>query len=185
MDQRIKDLSEATRLFSLVITDVCEANCLRQVAGDKLNRSQMTILKILHIAGTKTISEIASALQFSRPAASKSIDRLVKTGYITRIQDSSDRRSQNISITPDGQKIITEYDSLIHERQGKSISAFSPEEQDTLLRLLRKYLQYCIENQENVELICLQCDGKLHEHCSLDDPEGICHFQIQVTEKSL
>jgi len=185
LSQRIKELAETTRLLSLVISDVCETNCLRKVAGNKLNRSQMTILKILNISGTKTISEIALALQISRPAASKSIDRMVKTGFITRIQDSTDRRSQNITITPGGQKIISEYDSLIYERQSITISAFAPEEQDNLLRLLRKYLQHCIENQENVELICLQCDGKLHEHCGLDDPEGICHFQIQVTEKSL
>ena len=49
--------------------------------------------------GTQTIGELSSKLKISKQQMSPIIDKLHKSGYITREQDKTDRRSVNISIT--------------------------------------------------------------------------------------
>ena len=75
------------------------------------------------------------------------IDKLHKSGYITREQDKTDRRSVNISITSEGYDLLSDHhDNIVHlfEQRLETISNINNLEeirqaQIALIRLINKY----------------------------------------------
>src|SRR5215211_2834586 len=70
-----------------------------------LTPSQVKVLLQLGTRRQMTISEIATALDCSMPAASELVDRLVDAGHLLRASDPADRRRVLIAATPDAQRI--------------------------------------------------------------------------------
>ena len=97
--------------------------------------------------GTQTIGELSSKLKISKQQMSPIIDKLHKSGYITREQDKTDRRSVNISITSEGYDLLSaHHDNIVHlfEQRLETISNINNLEeirqaQIALIRLINKY----------------------------------------------
>jgi DNA-binding MarR family transcriptional regulator len=49
-----------------------------------------------------TLGELGERLQLSLPAVSRSVEGLVKRGYVTRAEDADDRRFKQVAATPAG-----------------------------------------------------------------------------------
>lgn len=69
---------------------------------------QMATLQILRDSGdgTVTVSDIARAIRLSKSSATQLIDRLVKAGFVSRREDTADRRVIRLSITGDGERHV-------------------------------------------------------------------------------
>ena len=62
-----------------------------------------------------TVSELAEFLQERHHSVVELIERAVQNGLVQRTQDTSDRRVVNVSLTQNGQKILSELATLHHE----------------------------------------------------------------------
>jgi DNA-binding MarR family transcriptional regulator len=56
--------------------------------------------------GTKSVSELASARNISRPAVSQAVETLVQKGLLSRTPDRRDRRYVELALTPDGDALL-------------------------------------------------------------------------------
>lgn len=70
-----------------------------------LSLPQMSVLMHLRHHGPCEVTTLATRMQFSKPAASQMIERLVQQGLVERIEVSGDRRARLIQVTPKGQQI--------------------------------------------------------------------------------
>ncbi len=184
MDDRSgRTLFDKLYLLSQIIQDVCDVDDIKSVAPF-LTKAQFQILKILSAAGTKTVSEIATLFNVSRPAISRTVDKLVKQHLVLRTEQEADRRSAMLSLTRLGERMITNYNGNRSRRMEKVQENFTPEEMQQFETFIERYIGTCIEYQEGLDLVCMQCDGHFSEDCSFRDLSESCYYKVRLTEKS-
>ncbi len=89
-----------------------------------LTTRQLAVL--LHVAlepPPHTVRGLAEALQISKPAVTRALDRLGTAGFLLRQRDPRDRRSVLVCVTPPGQDFLAELDGLLRS----ACAAESPE----------------------------------------------------------
>ena len=86
--------------------------------------------------GNESMSELATAKNISRPAISQAVDVLVKKGFLTRIQSTTDRRYVELELTDAGNALLNtvfkETRDWMKERMGK----LSADELETIAKAM-------------------------------------------------
>lgn len=85
--------------------------------------NQFATLMTLRLEKTATISEIGQCLQISKQQMTNICEKLLQAGFITKEQDSEDRRRILISLTPAGNKIITDQNEIVRQKFLKSLNS--------------------------------------------------------------
>ncbi len=175
-------LEEKIRIFSRIIVDVVERNNIKQASNTKLSVNQFLILRILYISETHKVSDIADFLHISRPAASKNIDYLVRKRLIKRREMPGNRRAMAISLLPKGRDIVQNYIRTSENKTKTALTQFSSDERELLNSLLDKYIRFCLAQENDLSLFCLQCGGEYNGKCLISPHIENCYFH--VSEKS-
>ncbi len=85
---------------------------------------------------------IAERLQVERPAITRIIDRLMKEGWVSRLDNPKDRRSQLIMLTAKAKRIMPEMEQVSHRVTHGILTGFSQEE----ITQLEHYITRIIDN---------------------------------------
>lgn len=99
LDWELKELDDflgSAHVFSSAVSDVIEERLLAEVSGGLLTASQLKLLKLVAMADSHTIGDVAAFLGVSNAAASKAVDRLVRRNLLRRREDKKDRLSAGI-----------------------------------------------------------------------------------------
>jgi len=103
----------------------------------KITPVQIVILEYLDRRGLATMTDIAHYMNVSTAAISGIVDRLFKSGYVTRVRDPLDRRLVRIRLVKEGAALVRK------SRDGKRkmvIDVFgkiSARERESYLRIIR------------------------------------------------
>jgi len=165
--------------LSQIVHDICEPVTIQKVTDLPLTTRNIYILKTLYSAGPKSPWELAEIMNISRPAITKSIDRLHDLQLLKRETSVEDRRKIIISITRKAVDIILDYDEMLLANQNYILKNFLPKELDDFNTLLQKYMQETISNLENFEIICLQCNGTYSHECLVKEYRDSCHLELR------
>lgn len=114
--------------------------------GDTLalmNEAGMTLPQILFLARLRqsagsTASELAERLNMSPPAISQMVDRLFRSGMLTRVEDSEDRRRKRLAVTPRAEQLLDKLTRARAAEYGKGTAPLSPALRRELSAVLRK-----------------------------------------------
>jgi MarR family transcriptional regulator, lower aerobic nicotinate degradation pathway regulator len=98
------------------------------------------VLAALADAGPQSQQQLADALDFDKSHLVARIDDLQRRGLVTRTQDPTDRRRNQIALTPAGQALIDRLRPVAEQSQQNFLQTLSPAEQRTLISLLRRAL---------------------------------------------
>lgn len=129
-----------------------------QLMGNRLNQRLEQVhnlqLKDLLIAreihqGARYPSEIADRLRIPRDMVSRSIDRLMQAGTISREIDPHDSRRTILSINPEGETRRKEVQQTIQSTMEPIVGPLTPEELSTLIGLLRKMVEHAYKEKDN------------------------------------
>ena len=121
---------------------------MRTVAADMrksprpLAPPQMGILMRI-AAGPCTMSELARFQSVSLPTISKSVDMLVRRGWVERWIDKQDRRQTMARLTPSGKKMLAHIKQRTERQVTRTLAPLSPPERAQLvaaLNVLRRVL---------------------------------------------
>ena len=96
-------------LYALVVFlhKNCNADLFEAVGALELTLTQIKLLHHLEDASRElTLKEAAELVLVSLPAASRTVDDLVRRGFVTRHEDSEDRRMKRVSLTEAGRSVI-------------------------------------------------------------------------------
>lgn len=171
-------LEEKFRILFRIFNDIIERKNLSGLTNIDLSTNQFIILKILAKTGTRSVSDLANALNITNAAASKNIDYLVKQKLIKRKVVSDDRRKVDVSILKHGKKIVDGYNRKCEEKIQSVISHYSKEDQILFNKMIDKFIYCCVEEENNLSIFCLQCGGKYEGNCPIGDIKQKCYFKL-------
>lgn len=102
------------------------------------SRERGRILAVLKRQQPCSLKRLCNILGISNSTCSVLVDKLVKSGIVSRIQDESDRRKVILTLTDEGEKSADEDYMLQCQRLDKVFSGLSDIERDTLYAALMK-----------------------------------------------
>jgi DNA-binding MarR family transcriptional regulator len=96
------------------------------------------VLATLRRSGQLRVTDLTTAMMIGSSGTTKRLDRLEKAGLVERSPDPNDRRGTLIQLTAEGRRVIDEVTPEHLDNERNLISSLSAQEQETLIRLLRK-----------------------------------------------
>ena len=111
-------------------------------SGETIEMSQWSTLKRIDRAPC-TVSELARFKGVGLPTISKSIDMLVRRGWVERWVDKADRRQTLVRLTPRGRKLLTSFRKALESFLDQRLAALTASERDAIdasMQLVRRVL---------------------------------------------
>ncbi|MBL8551892.1 MAG: winged helix-turn-helix transcriptional regulator [Hyphomonadaceae bacterium] len=113
-------------------------NFLASLAAVDLTQKQTATLWLIGANSGVSQIQIANELDMDRATMMAIIDRLDERGYVLRRRSQTDRRRQELYLTPRGQAMLTEVKARIAEHERWIKRAFSEDEVRRLAEALRR-----------------------------------------------
>jgi DNA-binding MarR family transcriptional regulator len=102
-----------------------------------LTMGQMKALFVLFDDTALTVGALATRLGLGKPAASILVERLVQLEFVTRTEDSLDRRRTLVRLTPKGEDLIGQIRQGGHDQLRALLGLLSPEDLSALCQGLQ------------------------------------------------
>ncbi|MCM6833403.1 MarR family transcriptional regulator [Leuconostoc mesenteroides] len=128
-------------LNSFVQEYATNSELVAATAGQKINSTQAHLLMLLKILQSQTNTELAAAMNLSKPAITKAIKNLKRYHYVTAVVDDSDKRSTHYLLTEDGEKLAQLHEqahATMHDDIHTIMADFTQEQQQTITQFLTK-----------------------------------------------
>lgn len=110
-----------------------------RLAGEVgLTLGQFAVLEVLHSKGDLPVGVVRDCILSSVGTISVIIRNLEQRGLVQRLPDPGDRRVCLLRITPEGEALILKIVPRNNEMIQKFFSSLTAEEQEELLRLMKK-----------------------------------------------
>ena len=93
---------------------------------------------------------------------------------VTRQPHEGDRRSFEVKLLDEGHRVVEEINQITTRKLVPLMTQFSKEEKVQLLDYLQRIVKYTLADENNTDLICLQCGGKCGINCAVESGQGIC-----------
>jgi len=102
-----------------------------------LSMSHIKALQVLSDCGCElAVKEVSEELGLSLPGASRTVDGLMRRGYLERREDDQDRRMKRIGITDAGREVVRRIVGARLEGLEQFTSSLTPEQRDRLMSAL-------------------------------------------------
>lgn len=85
-----------------------------------------------------TIAAVAEELSLTHSAASRTVDRLVRDGWVWRVENPTDRRQKVLTLTPEGVALMEDIEGKLTAGIEYLAARLSPEEQEQFRRLIAR-----------------------------------------------
>jgi DNA-binding MarR family transcriptional regulator len=129
-DQILVALRRITRAIDL------HSRVLLQDFG--LTAPQLTTLSAIRRLQPVTAGRIAREVHLGQPTVTGVLNRLEKRGLIERVRGDHDRRSVNVSLTPDGERVLDHAPSLLQDQFQAELANLQEWERTQMLATLQR-----------------------------------------------
>jgi len=170
-------LLRQTHIFASTVREILEVKLLREVSDAALSLPQLQLLKLMARDGQHQVSEAAHFLGVSPPAATKNIDKLEGLGLIVRERSTGDRRATLLSVSPQGRRLVEEYERKKTQLVTPVLERFRPEELTQLTTLMERFSISLLERETPEAGFCARCCGYVESGCPVDWLLGDCAFR--------
>jgi DNA-binding MarR family transcriptional regulator len=106
-------------------------------AGKGMTLLQLTALHVISAQAPVTLTDVARSLGTRPPATSAMVDRLIRTGLVSRASDPQDGRRVQLTITDHAKTMIGEIDLTTARRLQTALNDMDPQNRRYLIDLLR------------------------------------------------
>jgi DNA-binding MarR family transcriptional regulator len=109
---------------------------------------QFNILMILKEHGSAGLSqqELSEHLIVTKSNVVGLIDRLERAGHVRRVAHPSDRRFNQIVLTPKGEKLETEVEESYFKEVDKMMNVLGAAEKKAVIKAMERIRQYIVNN---------------------------------------
>lgn len=107
-----------------------------------INSTQTNILMSVDEHGEKSMSEISVLTGLEKSSFTRSVDSLVKRGFLTRNSPENDRRKIKLSLTGKGTKAVKLIRNNLDDYLESLLSDFSSKEKEEFLKSLNTISKY-------------------------------------------
>ncbi len=110
-----------------------------ETVADRVDLVQLRILVVLAARGAGSLKDVAEAAHLHLTRASRSCDRLVGKGFITRSDDPDDRRVLQLRLTSAGEAVVRDVMNARRDAIAPVLAAMSASRRTELVRSLRAF----------------------------------------------
>ncbi len=115
-----------------------EEYTIKSGAFKDLSITEIHTVEAVGLYGSKTMSEIAAALEITMGTLTTAVDKLIKKGYVERSRSETDRRIVNINLSKKGKLAYRIHEKFHLDMVEAIILDFTAEEEEILLTSLSK-----------------------------------------------
>lgn len=112
----------------------------RRLQKHGLSPQRFWILVNLQEAPGLSVRGLSARLRIDEPTASRMVAALVRQGLIRMQEHPEDRRRRRLQLTRDGEAVARRVRPIADEVRRAAEAGFSPEEKETLRRLLQRVM---------------------------------------------
>ncbi len=160
-------LEHSSDLFVAIIEKLMTQRMLEESFEHQVTTSQMLALRFLSLNDGSLMSDVAQGLGISFPAATKTIDRLVRKELASRAEDPHDRRLVRIRLTERGEQLVRDVYSERSRRFSTVLERLTAADREALNRSMELFISSAINDKEMVESVCLHCGREHQDSCPL------------------
>jgi len=135
-DDAVDAGTAARELLHLVMLVMRTVSAHMRRSPDALAPAQMGTLMKVAVAPC-TMSALARHLSVSLPTVSKSVDMLVRRGWLERWVDKRDRRQTMVRLTPEGRRVLASIKKRTQAHVGRSLVGLTASEREQLVGVTR------------------------------------------------
>jgi DNA-binding MarR family transcriptional regulator len=138
----VEDLAQDLYALITYLHKSCQSDVFEAVGALELTITQIKVLH--HLEQTErplSVKEAAELVSISVPAASRSVDDLVRRGFAERHEDVSDRRMKRVSITEGGRAAIRRLNASRLSGLQEFAAQLTAQERTRLVSALAKLLE--------------------------------------------
>jgi DNA-binding MarR family transcriptional regulator len=168
----IQQFLGSAHLFSSALTEILQNRLLWEAGATNLSFSQLKLLQLLAITETQTIGELAAFLGVSNAAASKTVEKLVQSGWVSRTTAESDRRTAHVALTRRAHHLLAVYERKRQQKLAKVFDKASLEELRRMATLMDQITVEMVNHSAKPEDICLHCGIYFRDKCLVRDLGG-------------
>ncbi len=106
-------------------------------AGKGMTLLQLTALHVISAQAPVTLTDVAQALGTGPPATSAMVDRLIRTGLVSKASDPQDHRRVRLTITDHAKTMIGEINLSTARRIQATLNHMGPQGRRYLIDVLR------------------------------------------------
>lgn len=113
---------------------------LRKIGAPEINLTQFQYISVINQNGDLSFTDLAQALNLSKPAVTSIINKLIDQGYVYKRQSEKDRRVYHIHLTEEGKQVAGAYEESRMEYVDGIHRRLTDSEFNRLLELMEKAL---------------------------------------------
>jgi DNA-binding MarR family transcriptional regulator len=178
MDSRnsfdIDDFIQNLHLFTYLTRHNMEGRFVQFATEKQVSFVQMNLMRVLQQHPGQNVGDVARFMNVSYPAATKTIDKLVRLGFVKRREDSLDRRIAHLHLTPSGKKAVEKYLQHKSEMVRKVLGVYGEEKARQLSAHLFDFSRAVVDVIPIRGGVCMQCGAFDPAHCHAAEPEKSC-----------
>jgi len=179
--QAINDLLGSAVVFSTTINEYMTEQ-LDDVSGGQVTFPQLRMLKLLALRGRLSVSAVAEFLGVSPAAASKAVDRLVRSGMLERTEARSDRRAVRVYLTPKATALLDDFDRASGEGLREIFGYLSRSQLARLAKTLDELSISIITHEDEARETCFRCGVHFRDKCLLRGTlNRVCYMDLHDT----
>lgn len=129
------EIERALNRISYLTSRVRQHDRLMAVAGLRLDRAAVALLRQMADAEPMRPGELAAGLGVEASHITRQVQQLQKTGYVSRAPDPDDRRAQRIELTAAGREAIDRIRETSSRGMQMALADWTPEELQRLATL--------------------------------------------------
>ncbi|OQY38503.1 MAG: hypothetical protein B6229_05740 [Spirochaetaceae bacterium 4572_7] len=106
--------------------------------NNRISVSQLNLMFRMRRHGAFSVGEVSQMFDFSKPAASQLLDKLVHMDYLFREESTTDRRIKMHNLTPKGEDLTQTFFNKIKKYNQELVDSYEPEEYEIMTYFLTK-----------------------------------------------
>lgn len=162
-------IERLVELLGAYASTVLTSRLLDETTGGELTPAQLDALAFLQRHGGCSAKALSEGLRISIPSSTRLVDRLVRKQLVDRRESGVDRRLVILSVTTTGEAVLNAVREAHLDRLQHALATFRPEERDTMLNLLERFLQAALTDVQTVEDCCLRCGAGHDGGCVVNE----------------
>jgi DNA-binding MarR family transcriptional regulator len=164
-DPPMEELLGSAQVFSAAVSGLLEAQVGE--AGLDLVLSQVRMLALIDRLPNCGIGDLADYMGVSSAATSRSVERLVRRGMVTRATAGEDRRAVDLAVTPAGRSALKRYQASVRNALDELTGSLDAEKVQEAIALLDQLSLVMVQRYADVDEACFRCGMHFREKCVL------------------
>ena len=167
-------------IFASTVREVMGDGYLRRTSDYEISYPQFELLRLIERTGRHQVREMAAFLGVSQAAASRSVDKLVRLGLVTRETQPDDRRAVSLYLTGRGRSLIRKYDELKEEKIRSVLDGLSEELVEALTLGLGTVALGILQEEAEPGHVCMKCSAYCVDNCPVESLADDCIYHQRV-----